>query len=60
VGLLNVQQVYEIVVRELRRFRGGMAPNAAGLEVEPAQISTDALNEILTEVRAIRKTLEKD
>jgi membrane protein YdbS with pleckstrin-like domain len=60
VGLLNVQQVYEIVVRELRRFRGGMAPNAAGMEVEPALISTDALNEILTEVRAIRQTLEKD
>jgi len=60
VGLLNVQQVYEIVVRELRRFRGGMAPNAAGMEVEPALISNDALNEILTEVRAIRQTLEKD
>ena len=60
VGLLNVQQVYEIVVRELRRFRGGMAPNAAGMEVEPALISTDALNEILTEVRAIRQTLERD
>ncbi|MDY7080069.1 MAG: PH domain-containing protein [Chloroflexota bacterium] len=58
VGLTNVEEVYEIVATELRRFRGGMAPTAAGVEGEPAVVSTDALNAILTQVRAIRKVLE--
>jgi len=31
VGLPNVQEVYELVATELRRFRGGMAPTAAAL-----------------------------
>jgi len=58
VGLSNVQEVYEIVATELRRFRGGMAPTAAEVEGEPAV--ADALNAILTEVRAIRQALEAD
>jgi len=58
-GLDNVQEVYDIVVTELRRFRGSMAPTAAEEEVEPAVASTDALSAILTEVRAIRHALEK-
>jgi len=58
VGLPNVQEVYEIVVTELRRFRGGMAPTAAEVEGEPAV--ADALSAILAEVRAIRQALEKD
>jgi len=58
VGLPNVQEVYEIVVTELRRFRGGMAPTAAGVEGEPAEALVDALSAILTEVRAIRQALE--
>jgi putative membrane protein len=58
-GLTNVQEVYDIVVTELRRFRGSMAPTAAEEEIEPAVASTDALSAILTEVRAIRHALEK-
>jgi len=57
VGLTNVQEIYEIVVTELRRFRGSMAPTAAEVEGKPAMASTDALNAILTEVRAIRQAL---
>lgn len=58
VGLPNVQEVYEMVVTELRRFRGGMAPTAA--EVEGAPSAARALSAILAEVRAIRQSLEKD
>jgi membrane protein YdbS with pleckstrin-like domain len=58
VGLTNVQEVYEIVVTELRRFRGSMAPTAAEVEGESAVASTDALSAILTEVRAIRQAME--
>ena len=58
VGLTNVQEVYEMVVTELRRFRGGMAPTAAEVEGEPTAAS--ALSAILAEVRAIRQSLETD
>lgn len=54
VGLPNYQEAYKIVATRLQRFRGAMAPTAAEVEAEP-----DALNAILTEVRAIRQTLEK-
>ena len=60
VGLTNVQEVYELVATELRRFRGGMAPTAADVEGQPAVASTDALSAILAEVRAIRQALERD
>lgn len=59
VGLSDVQEVYEAVVEELRRFRGGMAPTQADVEVEPAVSLPDGLGEILAEVRAIRKSLEE-
>jgi len=58
-GLPNVQEVYEIVVTELRRFRGSMAPTAAEVEGEPAVASPDALSAILTEVQAIRHAVEQ-
>jgi len=58
VGLTNVQEVYEIVVTELRRFRGSMAPTTTEVEGESAVASTDTLSAILTEVRAIRQALE--
>jgi membrane protein YdbS with pleckstrin-like domain len=58
VGLPNVQEVYELVVTELRRFRGGMAPTAA--EAEGEALPSDALSAILAEVRAIRRSLETD
>jgi uncharacterized membrane protein YdbT with pleckstrin-like domain len=59
VGLSDVQGVYESVVRELRRFRGGMAPTQAGVEVEPTAAPMAGLGEILAEVRAIRRALEE-
>jgi uncharacterized membrane protein YdbT with pleckstrin-like domain len=60
VGLTNVEEVYDMVVRELRRFRGGMAPTAAEMEPEAALASADALSAILEELRAIRQALEKN
>ena len=59
VGLPNVQEVYEMVVTELRRFRGGMAPTAAEVEPGPLQASGETLTAILGELRAIRGALEK-
>jgi uncharacterized membrane protein YdbT with pleckstrin-like domain len=58
-GLANVQEVYESVAGELRRFRGGMAPTQADVEEEPAVALPAGLGEILAEVRAIRKALEE-
>jgi len=58
VGLTNVQEVYEIVATELRRFRGSMAPTAAGVEGEPSVSATDTLSAILSEIRAIRRAME--
>jgi uncharacterized membrane protein YdbT with pleckstrin-like domain len=54
VGLENVQEVYELVVTELRRFRGAMSPTTVQEEL-PADGSTA----LLEEVQAIRKLLEK-
>jgi uncharacterized membrane protein YdbT with pleckstrin-like domain len=59
VGLSNVQEVYELVAGELRRFRGGMAPTQAGEEEVPAAALPGDLGEILAEVRAIRVSLEQ-
>jgi membrane protein YdbS with pleckstrin-like domain len=55
-GLENVQEVYDLVATELRRFRGSMAPTAADVDVEPLP----ALDAILVEVRAIRESLKQD
>lgn len=55
VGLENVQEVYEIVVAALRRYRGAMAPTAAG-EEEALEAPGDGA--LLQEVRAIRRILE--
>ena len=60
VGLPNVQEVYEMVVDELRRFRGAMAPTAAEMEPELAVASSGTLDAILSELKAIRQALEKD
>jgi membrane protein YdbS with pleckstrin-like domain len=54
VGLANYGEVYEMVAAELRRFRGGMAPTAADVDID----SSEALTALLGEVRAIRETLE--
>ena len=57
-GLANVQQVYDIVATELRRFRGSMAPTAADVEADVIVPPTDVLSAILAEVCAIRQALE--
>jgi membrane protein YdbS with pleckstrin-like domain len=63
VGLDNVQDVYDAVVMELRRFRGCMAPTAAGsdeaLTGKAHDETTDALVAILSEIQAIRRTVEQ-
>jgi len=59
VGLSNVQEVYEWVAGELRRFRGGMAPTQADVEEEPAASLLGDLGEILAQVQAIRVLLEQ-
>ena len=58
VGLENVHEVYDIVVKELRKFRGGMTPTAAEEDIGTASEPTIALNEILEELRAIRGAIE--
>jgi uncharacterized membrane protein YdbT with pleckstrin-like domain len=58
VGLAAVQDVYDIVVTELRRFRGGMAPTMAEVDDVVVEPAPGALVEILEEVRAIRETLQ--
>lgn len=58
-GLENVQEVYEMVVTELRRFRSAMPPTAAGTEAGPVPASGETGRAILDEVREIRQILEK-
>jgi uncharacterized membrane protein YdbT with pleckstrin-like domain len=55
VGLEDVQEVYELVVTELRRFRGAMTPTAT--QEEPPGNGSAAL---LEEVRAIRQLMEQN
>jgi membrane protein YdbS with pleckstrin-like domain len=58
-GLPNVQEVYDMVATELRRFRGSMPPTAAGLEAEPAGAPANGtLKQLLAEVQSIRHALE--
>lgn len=55
VGLDNVQEVYELVVTELRRFRGAMSPTTI-----QESLPGDGSSELLDEVRLIRKLLEEE
>ena len=57
-GLTDPDEVYDLVVAQLSRFRGGMAPTQA--EVEAASDADETLAALLTEVRAIREALEKN
>ena len=59
-GLSDYDAVYNLVATELRRFRGAMAPTAAGQEDAPISLKPDALNAIISEVRAIRQAVEKN
>jgi membrane protein YdbS with pleckstrin-like domain len=56
-GLSDVQEVYALVVKELGRFRGGMAPTTTELEAHVGSVPTE-LDAILVELRAIRHALE--
>ncbi len=55
VGLENVQEIYEMVVTELRRFRGAMPPTTVQESPLP-----DGSGVLLAEVQAIRQLLEKN
>ena len=59
VGLENVQQVYEMVVNELRRFRRAMTPTTAEEQGELDRDADTTISTILEEVRGIREILEK-
>ena len=59
-GLEDAQAVYETVAAQLRRFRGPLGPTAADQEEAPDdEASAETLRQILTEIRAIRQTIEK-
>ncbi|MCP4420003.1 MAG: PH domain-containing protein [Chloroflexi bacterium] len=61
-GLPNVQEVYDIVATELRRFRGSMSPTTAEVEnetaVSHATLPSTDLKQLLAEVQAIRHAVE--
>ena len=58
-GLENVQEMDELVARELRRFRSGLAPASAEAEQETLAGEQGTLAAILEEVKAIREQLGK-
>jgi uncharacterized membrane protein YdbT with pleckstrin-like domain len=59
LGLPNVQDVYDIVAGELRRFRGGMSPTTTEVEPKSAGDNDRLLNAILSELRSIRQGLAR-
>jgi putative membrane protein len=58
VGLGEVAEVYTSVAQELRRFRGAMSPTQSEMESAAPDGQEFSLGAILTEIRAIRQTLE--
>jgi uncharacterized membrane protein YdbT with pleckstrin-like domain len=56
LGMENVQEIYELVAAELRRFRSAMTPTQS--EGEGAVQTADQSAELLVEVKAIRNLLE--
>ena len=59
VGLTNVQEVYDLVATELRRFRAGMSPTGADVDLSLAPTAQGTeLAAILAEVKAIRAHME--
>jgi membrane protein YdbS with pleckstrin-like domain len=60
-GLPDVQEVYDIVVTELRRFRGSMAPTAADSEDDGTTPTFNGeMKQLLADVHAIRQALEQN
>ena len=58
MGLNNVQEVYELAAKALRRYRSALAPDQAGEELVQAADGA-AMNDVLVELRAIRAALER-
>ncbi len=59
VGLEDVQAVYDDVVKKLHAFRGAMSPTTAEEDTGSDAIPGDVMTEMLEELRAIRKSVEK-
>ena len=59
VGLTNVGEVYDLVVKKLRLFRGPMAPTAAETAAETVAVPGDIFHEMLHELHAIRRNTER-
>lgn len=59
VGLENVQELYDIVAKRLRLFRGGMSPTAAESDEVTAGSADRTLGAILAELQAIRQSLQQ-
>lgn len=55
VGLDNMDEIYQLVAKEIRRFRGAMSPTQTDTELEPDEINSKILNELVK----IRSLLEK-
>jgi hypothetical protein len=54
VGLSYVQEVYELVAAEIRRFWGSMAPTMADIVAEAVPEIVSVLNSILSQVNSLR------
>lgn len=64
VGLEEVQQVYDLIAAQLQQFQGAMSPTMSQEEPRavperPSGARDELLHQILEEVRAVRKALEK-
>ncbi len=59
VGLEDVHGVYDDVVKKLHAFRGAMSPMTAEEDTESRAVPDNVMNEMLEELRAIRRSIEK-
>ena len=59
VGLEDVNGVYDDVVKKLHAFRGAMSPTTAEDDAGSGTMPGDVQNEMLEELRAIRRSIEK-
>lgn len=61
VGLSDVEDVYEYVAQQLRRFRSALSPTQAGDEISPplVPVEQELLTAILHEIRAFRVEFEQ-
>ncbi len=59
-GLEDVQQVYELVADKLRQFRSAITPTMTDSDGGQISGSVEVLENILTELKAVREKLEKE